>query len=80
MNGNSLDKISNLLTGRFGVPADEISGEATFNNLDLDSLTMIEMLLAVEEEFGVVIAEDEVSADNTVAAIVELIDSRKSTV
>ena len=80
MSDNSLDRIINLLTGRFGVPADEISGEATFSNLDLDSLAIVEMLLVIEEEFGVAIAEDEVSVDNTVAVIVELIDRRKSTV
>jgi acyl carrier protein len=80
MSDSSLDKIAGILTGRFGVPADEISGEATFIGLDLDSLAMIEMLLAVDEEFGVAISEDEVTPDHTIAAIVELIDSRKTTV
>lgn len=80
MSDSSFDKIAGILTGRFGVPADEISGEATFIGLDLDSLAMIEMLLAVEEEFGVAISDDEVTQDHTIAAIVELFDSRKTTV
>jgi acyl carrier protein len=76
----SLDKIADLLVDRFGVPADEISAEATFTDLDLDSLGLVELLIVVQQEFGVTVSEDEVSPDDTIAVIVELIDSKKALV
>jgi acyl carrier protein len=72
------DTIAGLLTARFGVPDDEINNDATFSSLDLDSLALVEFLLVVQQEFGITVAEDEVSPDDTLATVVELIASRKA--
>lgn len=71
-----LDRLTTMLTDRFGVPADELRPEATFAELDLDSLALVEFALVAEKEFGVPIGEDEVSTDATIADAVRLIASK----
>ncbi|MER8041249.1 acyl carrier protein [Streptomyces sp. NPDC094032] len=49
-----------LLTGHLKVTADagELSGGTTFDSLGMDSLSLMEMVVAAEEEFGIVLPED----------------------
>jgi acyl carrier protein len=75
-----LNKVTELLVSRFGVPADEIGADVCFTDLDLDSLALVEFTLVVAQEFGIAISEDEVSPDDTVAAVVRLIDGKKALV
>ncbi|WP_030559870.1 acyl carrier protein [Streptomyces aureocirculatus] len=48
-----------LLTGHLNVKAgpDELSPATTFESLGLDSLSLMELVLAAEEEFGIVLPE-----------------------
>ena len=46
------EKISALLAEQFGVDADSITMETTFEELGADSLDIVELTMAVEEEFG----------------------------
>lgn len=68
-----LDRLSTLLTGRFGVPSDDFARDATLADLDLDSLALVEFGLVAEKEFGVRITEDEVSPQDTVEDLARLI-------
>ncbi|GAA2839977.1 acyl carrier protein [Crossiella cryophila] len=72
-----LDQLSTLLTTRFGVPPEEVRGEATFADLDLDSLALVELGLVTEKEFGVRVKDDEVSTSDTLATIAKLIESKR---
>ncbi|MFF8642723.1 acyl carrier protein [Streptomyces sp. NPDC015345] len=49
-----------LLTGHLNVKADagELSGRATFESLGLDSLSLMELVVAAEEEYGIVLPEN----------------------
>ncbi|WP_035838587.1 acyl carrier protein [Kitasatospora azatica] len=49
-----------LLTGHLNVQAEagELSGRTTFESLGLDSLSMMELVVAAEEEYGIVLPED----------------------
>jgi acyl carrier protein len=71
-----LNRVSVLLTTRFGVPAEEFRGDATLADLDLDSLSLVEFGLVAEKEFGVRLGEDEISPNDTVEALVRLIASK----
>ncbi len=64
-----------LLTERFGVPEREISPEATFADLELDSIALVELAMAVEDEFGVKLAEDELTDEDDLARAVTLISA-----
>ncbi len=69
------DKVKELLIEKFGVEEDEISREATFEDLDLDSLDLVEFALAAEDELGVRITDEEaeqlVTLDDTVKLLEE---------
>lgn len=69
------DKVKELLVEKFGVEEDEISREATFEDLDLDSLDLVEFALAAEDELGVRITDEEaeqlVTLDDTVKLLEE---------
>ena len=70
------DRVAALLSDRLGVPADDISAEATFEELDLDSLDLVEFALGAEEEFGVRIADEEAEELKTVGDAVALLETK----
>jgi len=70
------DKVKDLLVDKFGVPADEVTAEATFEDLDLDSLDLVEFALAAEEEMGVRITDEEAERLVTVQDTVDLLESK----
>jgi acyl carrier protein len=59
------EKLSILLAARFGVPAEETEPAATFDQLDLDSLAVAELVLVAGEEFGVPITDRDMRPGNT---------------
>ena len=72
------ERVSTLLVDRLGVEADDISVDATFSDLDLDSLDLVEFALAAEETFGVSISDDEAEELRTIGDAVELLDTKTS--
>ncbi|MBH1937507.1 acyl carrier protein [Streptomyces sp. AV19] len=57
-------------------PADVIAPEATFAQLDVDSLTLVEISMRIERELGVTIEDNELQEDLTLDATAKLIDSK----
>ena len=72
------DRVTALLVERLGVEAGDISADATFSELDLDSLDLVEFALAAEETFGVSISDDEAEQLRTIGDAVELLDTKTS--
>jgi acyl carrier protein len=72
--------VKKLLTEKFGVPAEDVRPEATFEDLDLDSLDLVEFSLAAEEELGVRISDEEAAKLETLADTVKLLESKGATV
>jgi len=57
-----------------GVSADKVTREATFqNDLEVDSLTMVEVVVACEERFGVRIPDEALEQLKTVGDAVQFI-------
>ena len=58
-----------------GIPADDIQLEKSFtDDLDVDSLSMVEVVVAAEERFGVQIPDDDVKGLRTVGDAVAYIE------
>ena len=74
------DRVKDLLTDKFGVPEDELSMDATFEGLDLDSLDLVEFALAAEEELGVRITDEEAEDLETLGDTVKLLESKGAAV
>lgn len=69
---SGLAEIVNEITG---VPAADVQLEKSFtDDLDIDSLSMIEVVVAAEEKFGVKIPEEEVKNLATVGDAVTYIE------
>jgi acyl carrier protein len=69
------DRLTALLVSRFGVQESDLHQGTTFTELDLDSLTLVEVALAVQKEFGVPISEDDLTPEGSVQHLVALIDT-----
>ncbi|HET6562269.1 MAG TPA: acyl carrier protein [Marmoricola sp.] len=62
-----------------GVPADDVQMDKEFvADLDVDSLSMVEIVVAAEEKFGVRIPDDQVKNLKTVGDAVDFIDSAQA--
>ncbi|RKS09673.1 acyl carrier protein [Nocardiopsis sp. Huas11] len=72
---STYDQLVTILTERFEVSQDEITPDTTFEDLEMDSLFMVELLLVVQNEMGVKIGEDAATTGDTVARAAELIDA-----
>lgn len=59
-----------------GAEREEISREATFETLDVDSLDLVEMAQIIEDEFGVALKGDDVKDIKNVGELVDLVVAR----
>ena len=58
---NTKEKIKQVMAAVFEIPAESITDDASVDNVDLwDSLHHLNLILAIEEEFGVTIPDEEV--------------------
>jgi len=55
------------------VEADKVTMEATFEDLDADSLDLVELVMALEEEFDVSVEEEELEGIESVKGAYDLI-------
>tara|TARA_B100000700_G_scaffold303878_1_gene375908 strand:- start:4098 stop:4334 length:237 start_codon:yes stop_codon:yes gene_type:complete len=59
------------------VEADQVIPEASFvDDLDADSLDLVELVMALEEEFGVNVEEEELEGITTIGAAYDLINGK----
>ncbi len=70
------DKVKELLVDKFGVEESDIRPDATFEDLDLDSLDLVEFALAAEDEFGVRITDEEAERLDTLDDTVSLLEEK----
>ncbi len=61
---------------QFGVDESEISRDATFEDLDVDSLDLAELSQIIEDEHGVQLKGDDVGKIKTVGDAIDLVVSR----
>jgi len=54
-----LERLKQLLERDFSIPAASLDASATLESLDIDSLRLIEIVFAVEDEFKVAMAQDQ---------------------
>jgi len=68
------DKIKAVIVEQLGVADDEITKEASFtDDLGADSLDTVELVMALEEEFGTEIADEDAEKLTTVGKTVDYI-------
>ena len=71
------EKLTGLLAEQFGVEADSITMDTTFEDLGADSLDIVELSMALEEAFGIEeMGEDDLSGIATVADLVRYLKDK----
>jgi acyl carrier protein len=69
-----LEKITGIIAEQLDVKESEVSPEKSFtDDLGADSLAIVELVLALEEEFGIKIPDDQVDSIKTVGDAVDYI-------
>ena len=71
------ERVRELICEQLSVSPDEVTPDATFvGDLSADSLDMVELMMALEEQFGIDISEDQAERIQTVGDAVAFIEQR----
>ena len=77
---SSFDKVKEVIMDKLGVEESKITPEASFvDDLGADSLDTVELIMQLEEEFGIEIPDEEAEQLTTVAKAVEYISQLLTT-
>ncbi len=72
------DRVKKIVVEHLGVEADKVTEDASFiDDLGADSLDIVELVMAFEEEFGVEIPDDAAEKISTVTDAIKYIDENK---
>lgn len=75
---NTLQKVKKLIAEQLCISTDDIADDANIvDDLGADSLDVVEMLMTLEDEFGISIPDERVEEIKTIPAIVKLIEENK---
>lgn len=73
-----LEKIQELVADGLGVEAEKVVSSASFkDDLGADSLDLFELVMALEDEFGVEIPSEELEKMSTVQDIITYVEAHK---
>jgi acyl carrier protein len=73
------DRVKKIVVEHLGVEDSKVTEEASFiDDLGADSLDIVELVMAFEEEFGVEIPDDAAEKITTVRDAIEYIDANKA--
>ena len=71
------DKITEIIVEQLGVKAEEVTPEASFvDDLGADSLDTVELVMALEEEFGIEIPDEDAEKIQTVGDAIKYIEEK----
>ena len=70
-----IDKVKELVAEQLGIDVNTIKPESNIiEDLGADSFDVIEMLMTLEEEYGITIPDEKINQIKTIGQIVELIE------
>ena len=73
-----LEKVKAILSEQFGVEEDKITSETSIiDDLDADSLDVVDLLMSIEDEFEVEIPDAEIENIKTVDNLVKYIENHQ---
>ena len=74
MSDENFERFTKCAVEVLSVNAGQVTREASFaDDLDADSLDLVELIMALEEEFGVTVEEEELEGITTIGSAYDLI-------
>jgi len=74
------DKVKGIIVEQLGVDADEVTSEASFtDDLGADSLDIVELVMAFEEEIGIEIPDEDAEKIGRVREAIDCIEKHSGT-
>ena len=75
---DTADRVKKIVVEHLGVEAEKVNEDASFiDDLGADSLDIVELVMAFEEEFGVEIPDDAAEKISTVSDAIKYINENK---
>ena len=76
---DDFERVKAIIVEQLGVEPEEVTMEARFrDDLEADSLDLVELIMAVEEEFGGEISDEDAQKITTVGEIIEYLNERQA--
>ena len=73
-----LERLKEIVAEQLEIDAETITAETRLNeDLNADSFDVVEMLMSLEDEFGVDIPDEEIEKMKTIGDVVEFIEANK---
>ena len=73
-----LERVKEVLVDKLGVEEGEITEEASFqDDLEADSLDLVEMIMELEDQFGIKISDEDAQKLQTVGQAVDYVASHQ---
>jgi len=69
-------KVKNIISEQLEVSIDKLSPDTTFEDIDADSLDIVELVMALEEEFDMEISDQEIENIKSVGDVIKYIESK----
>ncbi len=71
------EKVRDIVVEQLGVSSDEVMPEASFiDDLGADSLDIVELVMAIEEEFDLEISDDDAEKMQTIGDAITYVDEK----
>ena len=79
MTASTFEQVRNIASDIFGVPADKITAQSSPETIEnWDSMQHLNLVLAIEEKFGVQLEPENIEQMNSIGAVATLVEKLQS--
>jgi acyl carrier protein len=75
--GSAEERLRKIIADQLGVPEEQVVPEASFiDDLNADSLEMVDLIISLEEEFGIQVSDEDAEKIKTVQDAIDYLHDR----